>query len=379
MCSGKHSKHLRGFTLTEVVVVMGIVGILMSLIFPTLAEAHKQANLAQCTSNLHLISQALQMYNVDHTGAYSSYAGVNAGGNTVIAPRLANAYESYPDRLTHLKDLGYVGDPRIFVCPADYTHATKDPATGRSGLKPYYSATIPANDYSQNPDFAERDPPENPSDWLRCPDGSIVRTYNCSYIYEFSTRPAESYSRTMDGDGNLTVSWGGNSGWPSDTLVSWYGDDRWQNDPTGYTDDPSVYEGVTEVDSGWLVQPANPIDLDRDGNGIITWQEAKFGQLNNGDSYNTGLSGPGDNNIPASWSSDPYDTINFVDPTMMQRNYPRAWMPIVRCFWHVPAELVDSQDTESVLNLAVDGNVFYSSPGWEQTAWKYGKVASGFW
>ena len=365
----KSGGHARGFTLTEVVVAVGIVAVLASLLMPALAQAHHQASLAQCTNNLHQISQALQMYNIDHAGAYSSYAGVNVGG-TVIRANYASASECYPDRLTHLKDLGYVRDGRVFICPMDYTHATKDTATGRASLKPYYSTQIPAADYSW---WAERD--NNSGDWLRCPDGSSVHTYNCSYIYEFSTRPLQTYTRTVDGQGNMTVDWS-SSGWASQTLVSWYGDERWWYDSTGYVDNASV--DYQMVDDGFLVVPANPIDVDRDGNGIITWQEAKFAQLYNADVYITGYAAPGDCNIPSSWSYDPYDSI-FLDSSLMQRNYPRAWMPVVRCFWHVTPSMVDSQDMESILNLAVDGNVFYSSPGWEQTAWKYGRVASGFW
>ena len=79
-----------------------------------------------------------------------------------------------------------------------------------------------------------------------------------------------------------------------------------------------------------------------------------------------------------SWSWDPYNTIN--DPPyrddLRMRGYPRTWMPIVRCFWHMNPKDVDNERLEQVLNMTLDGTTFYSAPGWEQTAWKYGRQAS---
>jgi len=340
---------------------MGILGFLASVLLPMLVQARRQASLAQCTNNLRQLGQALMMYNIDHS----------------------RDFERYPDRLTHLCDLGYVRDARVFICPLDYTHATKNQGTGRTALKP----GTPGNDYNY---WAERDPPISPDDWLRLPNGSVAaKTYNCSYIYEFSTRTnyLGSYASTVDPIQGVTdVSWT-SSGWASDTLVSWYSDNRYWDDFAYTPNDEGEVEIVDGYDAdgfeiySWIIIPANPMDVDRDGNGVITWQEAKFWQLQNADVYITGYAAPGERNIPTSWSSDPYDNIrlNGIDEndSLIQREYPRGLMPIVRCFWHVTPGMVDSQDYESVLNLAVDGNTFFSAPGWEQTAWRYGRGVYG--
>jgi len=88
--------------------------------------------------------------------------------------------------------------------------------------------------------------------------------------------------------------------------------------------------------------PGDIIDTNSDGStGRVTWQETKFYQQEWGDLF---LHGSGD------WTG----------------GYPRTWLPIVRCFWHQ-----DDPDTESearIMNLGMDGNIFDSTPQWENTA-----------
>ncbi len=60
----------RGFTILELMVVLAMIGILASMLFPVFARSREQARAVQCAANMAELGLALQMYAADWSGHY---------------------------------------------------------------------------------------------------------------------------------------------------------------------------------------------------------------------------------------------------------------------------------------------------------------------
>ena len=169
------NRHIpRGFTLVELLVVIGIIAILIGVLLPTLGRAREAANRTKCLSNLRSIYQMLKIYENANNGASPLGCSILTDSNYFLsrsdAPAGGPRYVALGQVMgANLIKTGISAD--IFYCPSFIGSRWHDRDTADNPWPPtnpfYDGGPTPLNSrhgcrisYSQRPilSYAQKDP-----------------------------------------------------------------------------------------------------------------------------------------------------------------------------------------------------------------------------
>lgn len=150
-----HAPRRKGFTLVELLVVIGIIAVLIGILLPSLSAARRQANSVKCLSNLRSIGQGFALYSNDYNGywpaAYHIYSATRFPLPTNTDLRWYDRIFPYVGNSKDVQAAADIGKARdkcaIWGCPEWTKTAEFSASSTTDQLRPGYAMNYYTEDY----------------------------------------------------------------------------------------------------------------------------------------------------------------------------------------------------------------------------------------
>lgn len=160
-----------GFTITELLVVMAIIGVLAAIVFPVVIKTKESARTTECLSNMRQLGLGLLVYLDENDARFPSavpwgspgyWAQPEQGSQKTVQELLI----PYVPNGMHLGKDGLYTKPGVFCCPSDVGVPTGKPVNGVPPNEPIWKYTGCSYEYyaANQVDWQVEDF-EQPKDW----------------------------------------------------------------------------------------------------------------------------------------------------------------------------------------------------------------------